>query len=476
MPEDIYYVNLYIPKIYIMKTLKTLIFLILTGTPLIAQEDHSEFIEGPFGSPREVTETCLLCHEGVDADIMKTRHWNWLGDEFVNKEGETVRVGKQNIINNYCIALSSNWARCTSCHIGYGWKDKTFDFTDGNNIDCLICHDQTGTYKKVPTGAGIPDPSADLVKVAQSVGGTTIKNCSICHFNGGGGTGVKHGDMDGSMIEPTAELDVHMGELGFTCSDCHAGENHRILGASHGSLASGSNHITCLGCHDEKPHSRKIVNDHTRSVACETCHIPTFAREEPTKTWWDWSTAGQDKAVQTDRFGMPVYDKKKGDFIWEKNVVPEYRWHNGQADYYRSGDKFDPNKTVELNRLTGNIEDEASRISPFKVMRGKQIYDSGYRYLVTPKLFGEDGYWKTWDWNKSAALGMASINLPYSGKFGFVETEMYWPINHMVAPAEKALKCSACHTQKKSKRLDWEQLGYRDDPMRTGGRFKKSAE
>ena len=80
-------------------------------------------------------------------------------------------------------------------------------------------------------------------------------------------------------------------------------------------------------------------------------------------------------------------------------MVPEYRWHNGQADYYQFGDKIDPEKTVELNRLAGNIEDETAKITPFKVMRGKQIYDSKNQYLITPKLFGEGGYWKTFDWN-----------------------------------------------------------------------------
>ncbi|MCD4741329.1 MAG: tetrathionate reductase family octaheme c-type cytochrome, partial [Desulfobacteraceae bacterium] len=425
-----------------MKTPLTVIFALLLGTNVFAQEDHSEFIEGPFKTPQEVTTTCLDCHEGIDRDIMKTRHWNWLGDEFVNKNGEKMRFGKQNIINNYCIAVPSNWPRCTSCHIGYGWKDETFDFTDGRNIDCLICHDQTGTYKKVPTAAGLPDPSVDLVKVAQSVGKTTIINCSICHFNGGGGTGVKHGDMDGSMINPSATLDVHMGELGFTCSDCHAGENHNILGASHGSLATGENHIACLDCHGEKPHRKKLINDHISSVACETCHIPSFAREEPTKTWWDWSTSGQNKKVQPDEFGMPNYDKKKGDFKWDKNIIPEYRWHNGQADYYQFGDKFDSEEAVELNKLSGNIEDEKAKITPFKVMRGKQIYDSRNNYLIVPKLFGEDGYWKTYNWNSASKLGMREINLAYSGKFGFVETEMYWPINHMVAPVAKSLRCT----------------------------------
>lgn len=456
-----------------MKTPVAFILALFIGISAYAQEDHSEFIEGPFSTPREVTETCLLCHDGIDQDIMKTRHWNWLGEKFLDRDGNEMRLGKQNIINNFCIALPSNWPRCTSCHIGYGWKDNSFDFTDGNNIDCLICHDQTGTYKKIPTGAGLPDPSVDLVRVAQGVGRTTNHNCGICHYNGGGGNGIKHGDLSGSMNNPSATLDVHMGKLGFNCSDCHAGENHHILGASHGSLASGSNHISCLDCHDEKPHERKIINNHVSSVACETCHIPAYARVEPTKTWWDWSSAGQDKTVMNNEFGKPTYDKKKGDFIWGKNVIPEYRWHNGQADYYLIGDPIGSEKPVQLNRLAGTIEDEMAKITPFKVMRGKQIYDAENRYFIVPKLFGADGFWSTFNWNEAAALGMEEIKLAYSGSYDFMETEMCWPINHMVAPVSESLKCTACHTRKESRRLNWEQLGYKGDPMNSGGRFEK---
>jgi octaheme c-type cytochrome (tetrathionate reductase family) len=455
-----------------MKTPATLLIVLWSGISVWAQEDHSQFIEGPFSTPQEVTETCLLCHDGIDKNIMKTRHWNWLGDEFTNDKGVTMRLGKQNLINNFCISLPGNWPRCTSCHIGYGWEDESFDFSDPNNIDCLVCHDHTGTYKKVPTGAGMPDPSVDLVKVAQSVGKTTIRSCSVCHFNGGGGPGVKHGDLTASMSNPSPALDFHMGELGFSCSDCHAGENHMILGASHGSMATGTNHMGCLDCHTDKPHRKKVVNDHVRSVACETCHIPTFARVEPTKTWWDWSTAGQDISKDPDEFGMPVYDKKKGDFLWEKNVVPEYKWYNGKADYHLMGDKIDPGNVVEINSPSGTIYDETAKITPFKLMRGKQIYDTKNRYLITPKMFGEGGYWTDFDWNRAAELGMAASHLEYSGQYGFVETRMYWPVNHMVAPADQALKCTACHTRKENKRLDWIQLGYKGDPMTIGGRAK----
>ncbi|MFO7755146.1 MAG: tetrathionate reductase family octaheme c-type cytochrome [Bacteroidales bacterium] len=453
-----------------MKILSLIITFSLASFITSAQTDHSEFIEGPFNSPQDVTETCLQCHPGMDADIMKTRHWNWTGDEFTDSSGNKVKFGKKNSINNFCISIPSNWPRCTSCHIGYGWEDESFDFSDGRNIDCLICHDGSGTYSKTPTGAGMPDPSVDLLVAAKSVGPTSINNCSVCHFNGGGGTGVKHGDMDESMLNPSPQLDVHMGSLGFTCSDCHAGENHMILGASHGSMAADRNHIACSDCHSDRPHRKKIINDHSNSVACETCHIPSFAREEPTKTWWDWSEAGSNKEVQTDKYGMPTYDKKKGEFRWDKNMVPEYHWHNGQADYYMQGDIIKPGNIVQLNSLTGNIDDREAKITPFKVMRGKQPYDARNNYLIIPKLFGKDGYWDIFNWDKASEKGMQAVGLPYSGKYDFAETEMYWPINHMVAPAAQSLKCTDCHTRRGYARLNWEELGYEGDPMFNGPR------
>ena len=76
-----------------------------------------------------------------------------------------------------------------------------------------------------------------------------------------------------------------------------------------------------------------------------------------------------------------------------------------------------------------------------------------------------DGYWKHFDWNKAAEVGMEKAGLEYSGKYGWVETEMYWSLNHMVAPAEQALKCTNCHGKGKNKRIDWDELGFEGDQM-----------
>jgi hypothetical protein len=68
--------------------------------------------------------------------------------------------GKKQSLTNFAITLKGNWKHCTSCHDGYGWQDDTFDFTDKTKIDCIGCHDTTGTYEKSRKGFGMPTGEA----------------------------------------------------------------------------------------------------------------------------------------------------------------------------------------------------------------------------------------------------------------------------------------------------------------------------
>jgi hypothetical protein len=133
-----------------------------------------------------------------------------------------------------------------------------------------------------------------------------------------------------------------------------------------------------------------------------------------------------------------------------------------RLERYTLGDKIDPSKVTYLNRPLGSKADADARITPFKVMRGKQPFDSANNYIAVPHLFG--GYWKHYDWKKAIEDGMKTVNLPFSGSYGFAETAMYWKVNHMIVPKEKALKCGDCHGAKG--RLDWKALGYPGDPKK----------
>jgi octaheme c-type cytochrome (tetrathionate reductase family) len=440
--------------------------ILLFTAPLHAEVDHREFLSGTIVSGEEATRQCLGCHQEQAAEIMKTTHWTWSSEQKVAGNGK-VDLGKKNAINNFCVSVNANWPRCTSCHIGYGWKDANFDFADAGKVDCLVCHDTTGTYQKDPAAAGQPAEGVNLLFVAQQVGKPSRATCGACHFFGGGGDAVKHGDLDSSMLNPSRQLDVHMAADGnnFQCQNCHATSEHKISGRAMVVSPGGDDHIGCEKCHDAAPHKDSLLNRHFAAVACQTCHIPAFAREMPTKTSWDWSTAGQERVVPKDQYGRPTYDQKKGDFTWGKNIIPTYRWYNGHAGAYLVGDKMNPQKVTELSYPEGNIKDGSAKIYPFKVHTGKQIYDKKYNYFITPQVFGKEGYWKTFDWNRAAQIGMKASGLAYSGDYGFAPTIMYWRINHMVAPKEQALGCLECHGDKG--RLDWRALGYKGDPIAT---------
>ncbi len=453
--------------------------LALSFTSSAAYLNHS-FLKGPYESGPDVTEECITCHSQQAADMLNSTHWLWTTCSECGCEEERLEgLGKRTVINNFCVAVASNEPRCTSCHTGYGWEDNTFDFTNASNIDCLVCHETTGTYKKIPTGAGAVDPSVDLEAVAQSVGAPSRSTCGgNCHFFGGGGDNVKHGDMSSALIDPSRELDVHMGGMGFECQNCHKTTAHNVAGRFAG-IPGSECRVMCSDCHGDTPHQgvfKDRLDGHSDSIACQTCHIPEFAREVPTKMYWDWSKAGQDvDTVSTDEYGKPTYNMMKGEFVWGMNVTPTYAWFNGSFDKYFLGDKVDPDEITILSEPLGDRYDPDSKIYPFKIHLAKQISDAQYDYLLIPDLFGgEDSYWATFDWDRAARAGMEYVDVPYSGEYEFVETSLYESINHEVAPKESALQCKDCHLD--SGAMDFAVLGYEGDPMLVGERFMSAEE
>jgi octaheme c-type cytochrome (tetrathionate reductase family) len=428
--------------------------------------NHTDLLAGPFETGSDVTRACLECHPDAAQDLMQTVHWTWESKPYqLEGRDEPVTIGKKNSLNNFCLGIQSNWPSCTSCHAGYGWFDADFDFSVQENVDCLVCHDLSGGYVK--GRGGLPVEGVDLLASAQSVGSPTRENCGSCHFNGGGGNAVKHGDMDQTLYFPSASLDIHMGGHDFQCIDCHQAQDHDIRGRAISVSLDRENQVACSDCHSENLHSDARINAHANAVACQTCHVPTGAVIEPTKMYWDWSTAGQDLPEDPH-----AYLKLKGSFVYESGFTPEYYWYKGAKDRYLFGDIIDPTQVTQINTLDGDISDPEAKIWPFKVHRGKQPYDAVYNYLLQPMTAGEGGFWDTFDWDIALRAGAEATNMAYSGEYGFAETEMYWSLSHMISPADNALQCKSCHSSEG--RLDWVALGYPGDPMQWGGRFSNT--
>jgi len=462
--------NIYLAKALTTLCAKLLIILVFALSLAFSQSayaaksstaDHTKFKElaGPFETGPQVTKACIACHTEAAKQVHKTKHWTW---QFKNPDTGQL-LGKRNVVNNFCISTQSNIKGCSVCHVGYGWTDNSFDFKSEENVDCVVCHDTTGTYDKKRLREG---KSVNLTKISQHVGKTSRTSCGACHFKGGGGKAVKHGDLDPSFEAPDTFVDVHMDAdgLNFSCSTCHTTDAHMVTGSRYTPNAkdtsgvdvpgkSDGSRASCVSCHGDRPMKDEKLNDHTDKIACQTCHIPHFARGDyPSKMWWDWSQAGkmneQGKPFSTvDAEGNEIYNSKKGDFRWERDVVPEYRWFNGNVQYTLPTDKIDPTKIVEINKFMGDANDPNALIWPIKLMRGKQPYDVGNKTFATPHTVGKDGFWKTFDWQSAITKGMKVAGLPYSGKYGFVETEMSWPMAHMVAPAKESLGCADCHAK-----------------------------
>lgn len=475
--------------------------------------DHKNLVKLPDKvDALAVTRECLRCHEKEGKAILETSHWKWQGPSpYSIGHEKRIDLGKRHYtINNFCININGNWPDCTGCHIGYGWKDADFDFTDISKIDCLVCHDRTEWKEYVKTTAGWPAPDVDLKVVAENVGRPDRADCgTACHFTGGHGDATKHGALNSAldeMEEPTKELDIHMGGMDFKCQDCHKMRNHMVSGRSVPTAVSEGD-ISCEYCHTDHPHIGTSLidyhlNKHTAHVACQTCHIPVYSKTKPTEILWDWSKAAEHTEYE--------HGKK----VWKQAGRPTYMWFNGTTENYVLGDRINETGVTALAKPVGSIDDPVSKIYPFKPHLGVQISDAVNKYLLVPQLWS--GFAKHWDWDRAVRDGMKSTGLPYSGKYEFVKTISYMPVTHEILPKESTLSCGQCHralTQAPycgrchkevpgtdfgklasqgidfkhlaetgtpveeligiSDYVDFKALGYAGDPIEVGGRFSK---
>jgi hypothetical protein len=487
-------------------------------------------LKGPFKNGYEVSAKCVTCHASQAADFMGTIHWKWAGatPQLFEADGVTPKnpgtLGKSTLINNFCVATPSNDKRCDQCHAGFGGDpdpakpqksargysvfdpantaaDSSIPLT--HRVDCLVCHsDPTAGYAKDPKNFGNPLGTLNLANSAREIVMPTRTNCGACHFYAGGGDNVKL--MGSSLKNPSVAIDVHMGN-GMACSTCHADGKHSIKGAGiH--VPTNVARTDCSDCHGDSPHSKlasngEVFDSHTKKIACQTCHIPTFSRGQFGKMDWDWSTAGDNTkgtagvvTTKVNDLGQPdpagtavtTYDYIKGNFKWMRNITPAYAWYNGTMMHVTTSDKgnFVGKGLSDADRITlgapvGSATDPTSKIHPFKLMKGRQgVYvDGNNSFTIVPNVFGTASLWgviqapgylfssqATMDtlWGAIFTKGATvagQIQAPavlerfdsVTGKgWDWRYTDLYMDLNHEVAPKTKALgaagACTDCHS------------------------------
>jgi octaheme c-type cytochrome (tetrathionate reductase family) len=457
--------------------------------------DHTKLIDAGLKLDRTTaTAACLECHSDTGREILRTAHWTWQGrTPGISGREHSTTVGLRNTLDNSDISLVPNPKLTSLFHIGDVARPE--DWSNPAKIDCLVCHAASPAYSRDPEAGAF-----DWRAVASMVSRPSRANCGSCHFTSAGGPGAKSGDLTPALIAPSAEADVHMGKVDMRCQDCHTTRLHQIAGLAFNAPVV-EERTGCQKCHGPEPHGiagviSRHLDNHVKTVACETCHIPQFAREHPTRLSVDFSKAGPGPTSPPAlQFGKPAFDPRFGEQTWARNVVPVYRWFDGTRRNYELGDKIDPSRPIVLNAPLGDKHNSLAKIFPFKVHRAVQPFDRGQNILAAVKF--EDGLWKDYDWARAVGEGMKAMGASFSGEVGFVPTEMYSAVHHEVAPAKKSLGCADCHAPQNvacvrchsgaagmdrpeharrvypetAARFDFEALGYEGDPAVTGGRF-----
>lgn len=422
------------------------------GTP------HADLVYGDYPG------NCLSCHASEAGDVFNSTHYRWIGEtpDMVNAGG-TLQGKLTNAVNSYCINIEGDWPVCGTCHVGRGLRPDDAGAAM-SNIDCLVCHsaEYARQRKRLADGTmGVDTPTDSMVR---NVHRPTRENCLACHAKAGGGDGVKRGDLSlATITNADANFDAHMNTGGpdLSCQSCHVFQNHKTIGKGSDlrptdDTARGAQ-VSCTTCHTGKDgpagHSTDKVNDHVARVACQTCHIPVYAKAA-TETFRDWRTHHDGRPADSSAVPGHPYTEKMAD-LW-----PAYRFWNRKSDNALLGD--DAFRTYRADKDTwptsmplGDVTD--GKLYPFKyktAMQPKTIADHRLVALNTYEYLKVSG-------NVGAAIEQGLVAMGYSPNepYEWVLTETHQLLNHGISPSSGALQCTDCH--ERSDRMDLQgELGY----------------
>lgn len=463
-----------------LPTLLAACLLMLAG-PAWAQQQYShadrwEHYEG--------TKTCLECHEDAALEFFHSQHYQWRGGtpNVVNTEAGT-RLGKLSLVNDFCtnpggeqwIGKVKNDAGktlakgCSTCHAGFGLLPASEPSREQlENIDCLICHasgyrrdlyaNEDGGWQWRPI---LWENQEGMDSVSRRISSPKRGMCLRCHAASGGGRNFKRGDIEYILDKPPREHDVHMAVDGadMQCTTCHYNDDqpHRVIGRGVDMAATDrtDTRLECgTSCHTDMKHPMAAIDRHLDRVACNTCHIPTFARNEPTDMRRDWSQV--------------TFDENRGKYRYDQdlasNVTPVYAWYNGDSWVQVPGQPVRKNDKGEVTMVLpeGDRSDPDARIYPFKLHRGRLPVLRKEQWLApiaTEELYSHG------DPDRAVRDATKHLYGIENAAFDWTDTIRYMGINHAVPPATEALRCPACHSEKG--RLDWAALGYPGDPMKS---------
>ncbi|MFZ2358694.1 MAG: hypothetical protein WA040_05065 [Anaerolineae bacterium] len=408
---------------------------LLPGQALAQAPEPHQFIQ-EYNGPA----TCEACHGNVTDQVIHSVHYSWEGkmDHYSPVSGSIARINWLGILNEKLDIPGG----CGRCHVGSGALPKPADQVtaeDKAGIDCLICHSPVyDTSLRFPvqdeSGAWTLTQDRTLLSARQAQRPTS-ENCLLCHQNVGGGPMLKRG-VDFSPVADkhgeASKADVHA-DAGMACVDCHASQNHKVLGFGPDlwSRDLPDQRLTCDSCHTAAPHSDPLLNDQHVRLDCRACHV-----------------LGTGGLIERDWTAEPVYDpvtelySPVDDVRAPNSVQPIYLWHNGAV--------AEPGQP-----WPGSRSDLTARIQPFKLFTATVPSDADSGQPVPLKL---DAFYTQGNLERAIRLGADQSGMDYSGDWQPKEMTVPLQISHGVVGKQDARACQDCHVPDGI--VDFANMGY----------------
>ena len=423
--------------------------------------------------------TCVECHVNEALDAFHSVHYQQTGPtpNVTNIDGNAGERGNGFIgFNSYCgTHVTSSRATCSGCHSGNGqFPSPEPSAAQLANIDCLMCHQDAyrrtaappyelvevplpdgGTFTiRVPVEDEngfhyMPDEASMMISIleaARTVHKPTRTSCLRCHAGAAGRNGGKRGDLSSVTANPPLTSDVHMSPHGanLSCVNCHYAGNHRVRGRGLDLRPNDSpEQLTCAGCHGERPHGdysprkSKSRDLHASRVACQSCHIPRFAKDVPTELARDWLSPTFNPLACSGQGGWAPED------TLGSNLIPSYGWFDGTSEVYVLGQVPAQNADGEYALAVphGGVSSPGAKIYPMKEHRGNAARHDATGQLIPHSTFT---FFTTASFSQAVEVGQQVSGL--TGPYSIVTTHEFQTINHGVERKKNALRCGDCHS------------------------------
>ena len=439
-------------------------------------------------------QTCAMCHQDALDEIVHTAHWT-LSSPVRNVQGlpDSTWWG---MANRECALAGStspsNWtastngkatvqaAGCGLCHIGSltqaPMPGATPTDAEKNTVDCLVCHAKDYDWQKratlVQDSTGAHWGEDMSMKAALSITKTpTNQACLRCH---------EHAFSDdykrGTPYTP--QNDVHAA-AGISCVTCHITEHHKIAKGQYESDMAANDlpdvAVTCSNCHGDAPHrgrNAEALNEHTRKLACQTCHITQVSGI----AYENWGKPQKDD-IHGMYSALSKFDKIPsihGIYVPTDTIVkshPSYIWRIAN----KTGNK-DAQSWMAFE--TSNIKTDGAKIFPARGLTQVMLFDKKLKMWQAPGMAflknnpemanfplllapNREVYNKTGSVKAAIDAGMKpfeAMGLKWSGEWMAMQVPgtSYISVNHGIKKA--GLSCNSCHT--KNGVMDFKALGY----------------